>query len=184
MKSGIRILAIDDSRFNPADKKVLVVGIVKRLQTVEGVLSCKVEANGSDATKNITRMIANSRFLEQIRIVAINGTTVAGTNVVDITKIYSRFKIPIMAITRRKPHPKMLKESILSIKKEGYAHKAETLDRISKIAKLERLGGFYVQHIGIENETASRYIENASSSLRLAHMIASGVARGESKGRL
>ena len=147
------------------------------------MLLCEVEANGSYETGNIIKRIANSRFLEQIRIIAINGTTVAGTNTVDITNIYSKFKMPIMTITRKKP-VQMLKESILSIKKDGYAHKTETLDRISKSAKLEKQGGFYVQHMGIENVTAYKYIENAPSSLKLAHMIASKVARGESKGRI
>ena len=49
---------------------------------------------------------------------------------------------------------------------------------------MDRSGGFYVQHIGIEKGAVSKYIKNASESLRLAHMIASGVVRGESRGRL
>ncbi len=184
MKSGIRILAIDDSKFKHGERNVLVIGVVRRLGVIEGVLSCRVEADGKDATEKIIRMVSSTRFLEQVKLITINGTTVAGMNLVDITKIHSRFKLPVMAVTRNKPHPEMLKKSIISLKKKGYAEKAATIDRISKIAKLDRLGGFYAQCIGIEKETASKYIENVSEALRLAHMIASGVVRGESKGRL
>jgi hypothetical protein len=184
MKSGIRIIAIDDSKFSPGEKDVLVVGVVERLGIVEGVLSCRVEADGSDATAKIIGMLSGSRFLEQIRLIAMNGTTVAGMNLVDITRIHSRFGLPVMAVTRKRPHPEMLKRSMASIKNRGYLRKAATIDRISEAAGIDRSGGFYVQHIGIEKKEVSRYIKNASESLRLAHMIASGVVRGESKGRL
>ena len=184
MKSGIRILAIDDSSFRRTDKNVLVVGVVKRLDSIEGIISCRVEADGNDATAKIARMISGSRFFEQVKLIVINGTTVAGLNVVDIAKLHLTFKIPVIALTRDKPHAQELKRSIKSSDSRGYHAKAAILDRISKAARLERLGGFYLQQIGIESHDSSRYIADASAALRLAHMIASGVVRGESRGRV
>ena len=124
MKSGIRIVAIDDSKFSPGEKEVLVVGVVERLGIVEGVLSCRVEADGTDATAKIIGMLSDSRFLEQIRLIVINGTTVAGMNVVDITRLHSRFKMPVMAVTRKRPHPAMLKRSIKTSKEQGLPEEA------------------------------------------------------------
>jgi endonuclease V-like protein UPF0215 family len=184
MKSGIRILAIDDSKFNRGDKSVLVVGVVERLGIVEGVLSCRVEADGNNATSKISRMISGSRFREQLRLIAINGTTVAGTNVVDITKIHSRFGLPVIAVTRKRPHPRMLRASINAAKKKGYAEKAAIIDKISKVSDINRVSGFYLQSVGAVGSVVAKHIENAVGALRLAHIIAGGVSRGESRGRL
>jgi len=184
MKSGIRILAVDDSRFVKGDSSVLVVGVVGREGVIEGVLSCRVAADGDDSTAKIMRMIKSSRFIEQVRLIAINGTTVAGLNVVDIAKIHSALSIPIIAVTRKRPHPAMLKRSIMSSQAAGKAAKAAILGNISKNAEMCRVGGFYVQGIGIEKDLISRYIQNSVSLLRLAHIVASGVSGGESRGRM
>ncbi len=74
MKSGIRILAIDDSSFRRTDKNVLVVGVIKRLDSIEGIISCRVEADGNDATAKIARMISGSRFLEQVKLIVVTSS--------------------------------------------------------------------------------------------------------------
>ncbi len=184
MKSGIRILALDDSRFKSGDKNVLVVGVVGRSDIIEGVLSCGVEADGNDATEKILRMASGSRFLEQIRLIAINGTTVAGLNVIDISCIHSRLGIPVIAITRKKPHPAKLERSIMSTKTKGYRTKIAMIEKLKKNAKIDKMGGFYVQSIGIEKDSLAKHISDSVALLRLAHIIASGVSRGESSGRM
>jgi hypothetical protein len=184
MKSGIRIIAVDDSRFKRGDRGVLVVGVVGRGDVIEGILSCRVAADGADSTRNIIGMISSSRFKQQIRLVVTNGTTVAGLNVIDIKEVHSRLGMPVMAITRKRPHPDMLKASIRSMRPEAYAEKIAIIDGISKSAELSRVGGMYVQHIGIGKALMSGYAGSSIALLRLAHMIASGVSGGESKGRI
>lgn len=184
MKEGIRILAVDDSRIRPGAGNVLVVGVVGRKGVIEGVLSCRVTADGSDSTGEIERMASSSRFMEQVRLIAINGTTVAGLNVVDIAKISSDLGVPVIAVTRKRPHPSMLIKSIMSSRAAGRAEKASIIRKISSAAKIHKMRGFYVQGVGIERDLIVKRIEDSVGLLRLAHIIASGVSGGESKGRM
>ncbi|MEM0087092.1 MAG: DUF99 family protein [Candidatus Micrarchaeaceae archaeon] len=182
MKAGSRIIAFDDAPFRKADKKCLVVGVVKRQSEVEGVLSFNVDVDGIDATKMMIEHILKSRFKNQIRLIAINGIVVAGLNVVDMVALYKKMGFPVIAVTRRKPHAALLENAV---RKSGrnVEMKLKILRRISKI-KIERIGGFYVQPYGIAAKDAENLVGIAAGALRLAHMIASGVTSGESKGRL
>ncbi len=80
-KKGIRILAVDDGPLDKSGKGVLVVGIVGREGTIEGVLSFRVDADGSDATERLSATIQKTRFRDQIKLIALNGVTLAGPDV-------------------------------------------------------------------------------------------------------
>lgn len=184
MKQGIRILAVDDSRFSRGDVGVLVAGIVGRGELVEGVLSFRVEADGDDSTMKLIRSVRKSRFMDQIRLIAINGTTVAGMNIVDILRVSGSLMVPVLAITRKKPHPAMLKRRLRLAKPKGYVAKIEALDRISGSSEVYRSHGMYVQAVGIGREEAAPHLGACIALLRLARMVAGGIATGESRGRM
>ncbi len=148
MKEGIRILALDDSRIRKGEGTVLVVGMVGRSGIVEGVLSFRVEVNGCDSTDKIMRAVRASRFSDQIRLVAINGTTVAGMNVIDISMVGSALGMPVLGITRKRPHPEHLKRSMAAAGIGGVKEKIRILDRTARLAKTDRVHGFYVQRVG------------------------------------
>ena len=183
MKEGARILAIDDSPFSKEDKEVLVVGIVARNDIIEGVLSFYVSVDGDDSTDILIKKIRSSRFYRQIKLIALNGVTLGGLNIVDIAKLNSELNLPVIAITRRKPNKK---EMILAIKKSGKSvdKKIDLLNKINKNASYSKFLGLHIQYIGLEKTELAKIIEKAYNMLRLAHMIASGVVKGESKGRI
>lgn len=182
-KKGIRILAVDDGPLDKSGKGVLVVGIVGREGTIEGVLSFRVDADGSDATERLSATIQKTRFRDQIKLIALNGVTLAGLNFIDFSQLYKRFHIPIIAVTRTKPHPNLLRTAI---RKRGTQkkEKLEMLDSILKSVKIKKMKDFYVQSIGLEEEGVSRILQKATEFLRMAHMIARGIETGESKGRV
>ncbi len=163
---------------------MLIVGIVGREEIVEGVLSFRVEADGDDATDTLIGSARSSRFIDQIRLIAINGTTLAGMNIVDILKVGRALGVPVLAITRKKPHPSMLKRSIRLARPKSYRSKIETIDRISKRSEIYRAQGMYVQAAGIGRKDAAGQIGNCIALLRLAHIVAGGIATGESRGRM
>ncbi len=88
IKKEIRILGIDDGRFefrNRSSKLVEVIGVVYRGEYwLDGVMRTEVEIDGMDATEKITTMIANSPHYNQLRVVDLNGITLAGFSVADI----------------------------------------------------------------------------------------------------
>ena len=186
MKQGIRILALEDSpiKRNKPDSKCLLVGVVARPDIIEGVLSFNVTVDGDDSTQIIINKVKGSRFYDQIRLIAINGNTVAGMNVVDIGEVSKKLKMPLVAITRKRPHPGKLKLSIKKACPKNYKTKAAILERTAKNASVARIGGYYVQFAGAKRVELRKHVSSCADLLRLAHIIASGISSGESRGRL
>ncbi|MGC9129837.1 MAG: DUF99 family protein [Candidatus Micrarchaeia archaeon] len=183
MKEGIRILSIDDSPFSKDDDEVLVVGVVSRGEIVEGVISFYVSVDGDDATEKIIKKLSSSRFLRQVKLIAMNGITLGGLNIVDAEKLGSKFNLPILAITRRKPNKKAMMNAIRKSGK-NVNEKLMLLEKINKRMGASRINNLYVQYLGIKKRELEKFVEKAYPMLRLAHIIASGVVKGESKGRV
>jgi hypothetical protein len=193
MKKGIRIIGIDDSPFEKFGrrKKVLVVGVVQRDMIVEGILSTYITKDGNDATNNIIKMLKRSRFLPQIRIILLNGTMFGGFNVVDINAIYKALNIPVIAITRKKPKMKEVFTALRKASKsdEEYERKVAIIKECSfpKEIKIEFRGcmkGIAIQTAGIGFDQAEGILKKFGvDSLRLAHIIGSGIITGESSGK-
>jgi endonuclease V-like protein UPF0215 family len=182
MKSGARIVAIEGAPFVKSEKKALAVGVIVRQGVVEGVISFYVSVDGSDAIDEIAKHIESSRFKDQLKLIALNGITIAGLNIIDIFDLSKKTGMPVVAITRRKPHVTLLKRAIKS-SGINVKEKLKIIQKISSI-KAARIGGFYVQPCGIQEAEFKDKIGMSVEALRLAHIIASGISRGESKGRI
>jgi endonuclease V-like protein UPF0215 family len=89
IKPEIRVLGVDDGVFKPHTKGfVPVVGVVFRGgYWLDGVMHTKVKVDGLEATKKIASMIRNSPHYKQLRVIMLNGVTIAGFNVVDIKRL-------------------------------------------------------------------------------------------------
>lgn len=183
MKSGIRVIGIDDSPFTRRERKVLVIGVVMRERIVEGVLSTLVERDGSDATKKLHEMVARSRFVGQIKAVLLNSIMLAGLNVVDVGRLSSMLKIPVISITRKKPDAGKV---AAALKKVGGCRKKLAL--VMGFQPSLKFRNFYFQFFGCPEKEAREILDrhctiSIPEPLRLAHIIASGVVSGESRGR-
>lgn len=182
LKKGIRILALDDSPFTKGDTSSRIIGVVGNKGAVEGVLSFNVAIDGDDATERLIYRVKSSKFAEQIKVVVTNGITFAGLNIIDIGKVSSSLEVPVIAVTRRKPQKGLLEKAVSHC--ADHAGKMEILEALSKRAEIIRMENYYIQSIGIGNESIKHILADSVRLLRLSHMIAGGVARGESKGRL
>src|SRR3989344_402165 len=142
-KKEIRVIGIDDAPFRKFSKgKVFVIGTVFRGGTLlDGILSTKVNVDGSNSTKKIIEMVNKSKFKPQLRCIFLDGIAVGGFNIIDIQELNKQTKLPVIVVIRKKP----------DIAKE-----------ILKIACTR-------SHI--------------PEAVRLAHIIASGIVDGESRGR-
>jgi endonuclease V-like protein UPF0215 family len=183
MKDGVRILALDDSSFSREDRDSLVVGVLGRKGVIEGVMAFRVEIDGSDSTDMIIQKVKRSRFIDQIRLIALQGISFGGLNIIDIIRLSKETGLPVVCIVRRKPHSGELKKAIKAVGKD-IAGKTALLDRINKAAGSKKIGKIYVQSIGLDAVDVKKLGGEAQDLLRLAHIIANGIARGESKGRL
>ena len=182
MKAGARVLGIDDSPFTKKDERVLVVGVVWRSGIVEGVLSTYVKRDGIDSTGKIEKMVKNSKFLPQIRLMVMHGLTLAGFNIVDINELSKRLSLPVIAVTRKRPRRKEVRNALGKFADYGRRWKL-----IESAGNAKKIGNVYVQLAGISGKDARSFIssfEGVPEPVRLAHLIGSGIVRGESHGKV
>ncbi len=189
MKKQIRVLAIDDSPFNFNDKYSLVVGVVMRGDKyIDGVLSERVKVDGFDATNVCIEMIQKNRFKNQLKAIIIDGGSFGGFNVLDIKKINKKTKIPIITITRNRPNFNKIKIALKSNfldwkKRYNILSEGELLEIKTKHKPI------YIKLEGIDKKEAEEIIKIFTirgvipEPLRVAHLVASGIKRGESYGK-
>jgi hypothetical protein len=185
MKKQIRILGIDDAAFDKFnDKKVIVIGTVFRGgDFMDGVMTCKVDVDGSDATSKIMSMINKSKFKIQFKAILLDGIAVAGFNVIDIPLLYEKTKVPVMVIMRDYPDLKKIKDTL---KKIDMADKIKLIESAGPIHPYKKI---HYQCHGMEKEVAESILKITCTHsfipepIRIAHLIGSGLTFGESKGR-
>jgi hypothetical protein len=187
MKRELRVIGIDDApfdKFDPLQKFVLVVGTVFRGGSfMDGMLSVHVEKDGEDATLKIIEMINDSRFKPQIQAIFLNGIAVAGFNVINPVVVNKETGIPVIVIIRDYPDYKKI---FSALEKLGMQKK---IGIIAKLPKPTKISDVYVQSIGISKENTEKLLKiccthsNIPEPLRVAHLVASGIVEGQSKGR-
>lgn len=189
IKREIRILGIDDSAL--LNEKVMIVGTVFRGgDWMDGVLRSDITKDGLDATDVICSMITRSKHYGQIRAVMLDGITYAGFNVVDIQKIYRQTGIPVIVVMRSKPDFEKIKFAL-----KYFPDGEERWTIIERAGKIEEIAGekkkssIYIQRAGISLESVNKIIRltsirsNIPEPLRVAHLIATGIILGESRGK-
>ncbi|MCL5429905.1 MAG: DUF99 family protein [Candidatus Marsarchaeota archaeon] len=183
MKKGVRILAIACAPLKDGD--TLLVGVVSRADMIEGILSTRVKVDGTDSTEKISRMLNKSRFREQVRLIAMNGIGIAGLNIVDVKSLERRTDAKVLSVTRRRPHPRKLIDALKAfadMERESVSARMEMINQVKKLNEF-RTVGFYAQTT-LERNDAEKFVTESVKLVRLAHLIASGVTSGESKGRI
>ncbi|VVB73982.1 Uncharacterised protein [uncultured archaeon] len=180
---NIRVLGIDDSP-KGSGGKVLVAGVVCRGGIIEGVLSTHTSFDGDDGTRKTIAMLERSRFAEQVKAVMLNSVMLGGLNVVDIGKVSERLGVPVIAATRRLPRMEKVKKAISHVK--NGRSKLRRLAAAGESAAFDVNGTTrFAQFAGASKEEVQGIFDAVGlEPVRLAHIIASGIVTGESKGRL
>ncbi len=185
LKKEIRVLGIDDAPFNKFGKgNVLVVGVVFRGGSwMDGVLSTKVKVDGNNTTKKLIEMVNKCRFKPQLQCIFLDGIALGGFNVVDIKKLNEQTKLPVIVVVRHKPDIETIKKTLVKINKGG------KIRLIEKAGESIKVNNVYVQLKGISKEKAKEILNIVCTRsyipepIRVAHLIASGVVKGESRGK-
>jgi hypothetical protein len=118
----------------------------------------------------------------------LDGIALGGFNVVDINDVFKSTNLPVITITRDKPDFEKIKIALkknfddwkhrLGLMKNGKIHNVET-----------NHNPIYVKCAGIDIWGAKEIIKISTirgvvpEPIRVAHLIASGVTRGESYGK-
>jgi len=185
IKKEIRVIGIDDSPFNKFTKgEVLVIGTVFRGGSLlDGILSTKVDIDGENATNKLIYLINKSKFKLQLQCIFLDGIALGGFNIIDVKELSKKTKLPVIIIIRRKPNIKEIKKTLIRINKK------DKIKLIEKAGEVIKIGNIYVQLTGINVEKAKQILDIVCTRslipepIRIAHLIASGVVNGESRGR-
>lgn len=177
MKPGARAIGIDDG---PQRARTLVVGVVMRPDRFEGVITTRIPLDGYNATEKIAGLV-EGRFRTQLRCVFLDGVAMAGFNLVDFHELSSALSLPVIVCTQNKPQPRKFGEAL-----RKWPRKMAQWEKIAVPA--HRLGGIWFQFAGCPQHRARSMIKQFQvhaeipEPLRMAHIIASGVEAGESRG--
>lgn len=191
IKGEIRVVGFDDSPFKPrSQQQVLVVGTVYRGgKFLDGILKTEVLCDGLDATEKLVNILNCSRYKGEIRVLMFKGITMAGFNFVDISELRKKTGLPVIVVTRKKPNIKKIKKAL-----ERFADGDRRFKIIKNAGKVYKMKiknnkNIFFQFNGLKKKEAERIIKITCKRglvpepLRIAHIIASGIVKGESKGR-
>lgn len=189
MKQQVRVLGIDDSPFKFGKGNALVIGALVRAPSyLEAVMKTEVEIDGSDSTEKLVGMVSGSRYREQVRAIMIDGIALAGFNLVDMDELHSRLGIPVVAVTRDEPDLEKMRSALSS-------HFADWKERFVLVTKhpLWKISTghnpLYASGVGLDTAGFEELVKISTvkgvvpEPVRMAHLIATAMAKGESYGR-
>ena len=191
MKREIRIVGFDDAPFVPRSKgKAIVIGVITRGGSfADGIMKTEVTIDGLDATDELIKIINKSKHKPQLRVIMLNGITIAGFNMVNIYKLSERTELPVIVVNRKKPNLERMRRALMNF--NDFEERWNIVKVAGEMRRVEVKGGkfVYYQKRGVDDETAEKIIRMSCTHslipepLRLAHLIASALVKGESGGR-
>jgi endonuclease V-like protein UPF0215 family len=181
------ILGVDDAPFDKHQvRPVPVVGVLMEGgDLVEGVALGLFPVDGDDATGFLARWIDGLRWRAAIQAIILGGITLAGLGLVDLEDLARRLGIPVLAVTRKEPGRSRVAEALAAA---GLSDRLEIARRSPAAVRLRP--GLYLAWAGTDATRAAALIRavlrksRMPEPLRIAHLIASALERGESRGRV
>jgi len=189
IKKELRVVGIDDAPFEfKGEGTTLLIGAVFRAgEWCDGVLSREIKVDGLDATEKIISMVNESRHIDQLRVMLLDGITFGGMNLADIQKINKETGLGVVVVNRRMPDFENIKKAL-----DNFEDKEERWALVEKAGEMHEVEikehKLYIQVSGLKVGDAREIVELCSTRshipepLRVAHLIARGVTLGESKG--
>lgn len=189
IKEEIRVLGWDDAPFPKGGKgKVVLVGTVFRGGSfIDGILRTEVEIDGLDATEKIVKAVRKTKHRD-LRVIMLGGITFGGFNFVDIKEVYRKTKLPVLVVIRKRTDMKKFRAAMKNLPE--FEKRWKAVESAGDFFRMDLKGkGIYFQKIGLTEEEARKIIKLTAKRglmpepLRIAHLIASGIVKGESVGR-
>jgi uncharacterized protein len=189
MKAQIRLLGIDDGPFVFSQEKALLIGVVIRANGyLEGILKREVSIDGLEATDIVIDMINSTHHRQQLKAVLLDGVALGGFNVIDIEKVYTNTRLPVITVTRDQPNLEAIKNALKAHFKD-WEVRFDLMQKGSLFKCNTQYNPIFIKCAGFSFEQAKEIITLSTirgvipEPIRMAHLIASGITRGESYGK-
>ncbi len=150
-------------------------------------MKTRVDVDGLDATDRMVEMIRSSPHYGQLRVIMLDGITFAGFNIVNIKRLFELTGLPVISITREKPSLEEVKDALSNL--QSKEERWNSILQAGEIIKTRiRNSDLYMQIAGISKEDADEIVRtsctrgNIPEPLRVAHVVASGLAEASGRG--
>lgn len=181
------VLGIDEGPFEKGQSApVPVVGaLCEGPDLLEAVARTEFPVDGAGATEFLIEWLRGLRTLGSLQGIALGGITFAGLGIVDVGALSAALRAPVLVVTRRPPDNARL---FAALQAAGLAERFAVAERSPAALRTE--DGVYLAHAGCDAPAAlallaaSRGKAKLPEALRIAHLIATAVVRGESQGRV
>jgi uncharacterized protein len=181
------VIGFDDGPFDksrPGHRNVLLVGAVFARTRLDGLVTGTVRRDGRNATSTMAALLRGSQFDRHVRAVLLGGIAVGGFNVVDIHALAEELDRPVVVVARRLPRYGKIRQALAHLRSGE-----EKWSLIQAAGPMEPVRGIFVQRAGISLADTAAMLAATTlhgklpEPLRVAHLIAGGVAAGKSRGR-
>lgn len=185
MKKYSNLIAFDDAPFARDYRgQVKVVGTIFANLRFDGLLIGEIQKDGFDAAEKLTHLIAQSKYLDHIQLIMLQGITMGGFNVVDVYHLNAQLKTPVLIISRNQPDMSAIRDALFKSIPQG-KKKWEIIERLGPMEPVENV---YVQRVGLSLEEARATIRhftlygNLPEPIRMAHLIATALTDHAKRG--
>jgi endonuclease V-like protein UPF0215 family len=141
-----------------------------------------------NATDRLIDMIKPSRQFPQLRLILLDGIALGGFNVVDIRRLYDVIGVPVATVTREAPDFREIKRALMK-KFDDWELRMQIIGE----GNLEEFSTghkpLYVDRVGVKRRELEEILRANTvrgalpEALRVAHLIATAITKGESRGR-
>lgn len=178
------MVGIDDGPFE-GRRLVLVVGTLFARERLDGVLSTSVRRDGNNSTDKLIEMLGGARAYPQLSAIFLQGIALGGFNVIDIQRLSRELERKVLVVARKKPNLTSIRRALL----ENVPGGRKKWLLIERAGPMEPCARVWVQRAGLGLDEARALVTlhqrhgTLPEPLRVAHLVAGGIARGESSGR-
>jgi endonuclease V-like protein UPF0215 family len=181
------LLGIDEGPFSKGQREPvpLVAALCEGPDLVEAVATSAFPVDGDGATEFLARWLGGLRATAGAQAIALGGITLAGLGLVDVHALADSLAIPVLVVTRRPPDNARLREALLAA---GLGERFPIAERSPEAVATD--DGLWLAHAGLSHAEALALLHAARGkaklpeALRIAHLFATALVRGESHGRV
>jgi endonuclease V-like protein UPF0215 family len=189
IKQEIRVLGIDDSALI-SDTIMIVGAFFRGGNWLDGVMRSEITRDGMDGTDVISEMVKASKHYGQIRVIMLDGITYGGFNPIDIVRLFEETGVPVIVVMRSCPDFEKIEAAVKYLSQpEERLRIIYRAGRIVKVVTKDASNPVYIQWAGIDKNDARKIVKltatrsNVPEPIRVAHLIATGIICGESRGK-
>jgi endonuclease V-like protein UPF0215 family len=187
LKKEARVLGVDDGPFiRGSDDTVIVMTVYRMDGHIDGFITGSVSTDGDNSSSNISMLLEDSKFKDQVRCIISDGACLAGFNVLDLDLLHELTGLPVITTSDEVPRTAQITKAL----KENFTDWGRRLSLITQHPphELELPDGVcFVREKGISPDGADDIVRRCTvrgrtpEPIRISHMVAAAIHREKGK---